>query len=138
MKAVNLFIFFIFLFTLFSCERIKNEKKIGENFYQFLKIGDYKKALTLIDSSTFVASPAEQWEMFFREKNKKYGNILSYELKSFYKYSRDGASFTKVKYRVVTKQNVLYEYIEFQTINGLTKIIHYEYDENDFELKEEA
>ncbi len=136
MKIIfNVFTLLIACNLLFSCNNIDKEKKIAQSFYYNLQKKSYNKIFPMIDSSTIIISPEENWKSLFEEKSKNFGRLKSFENINSYSNFKENFKITKLKFKVVFEKKTIYEILELQSLDGRDpKIIHYEYSEKDFEI----
>lgn len=129
MKKIIL-LFFVGLFLSFtSCFAVKDADYVANDFYRYLRSGQYNKIISLIDGVALRYSPAREWTKSFEDKQETYGDLLSFIRESFDTITQEGKTVVVLKYKVKYTEAVFLETLEFIEREDGFYLTFYQYKE---------
>jgi hypothetical protein len=133
LKLISTFILAFICIGLFSCQSVKESKKVIDDFYSYTKAKDYNSIIGLLDPEALKSSPREQWINVLRGKEQM-GNLIDYSQTYSGVNTSNGVTTTVLKFEVTYDKGTLYELFRLVENNGTYKILYYEYNENENSL----
>ena len=124
----------LFLITLIiglaSCA-VKNADETGIFFYNMIKVNDFDQAVTVIDAEAAKHTPLQVWKEGLVQKQKRMGQLLSYQRTAFYTDTIDNVTRVSIEYTVKYTEGILKEKLLFICRNKNYFITFYEFKEAD-------
>ena len=124
----------LFLITLIiglaSCA-VKNADETGIFFYNMIKVNDFDQAVTVIDAEAAKHTPLQVWKEGLVQKQKRMGQLLSYQRTAFYTDTIDNITRVSINYDVKYTEGILKEKLQFILRNGKYYVTFYEFKEAD-------
>lgn len=138
MKRFYLVIFVLLIsvaFSNFSCNSISQTGKKGDEFYAYLKNGEYDMIIDLLDEQAINEHPKEKWIALLESRSQYWGKPVSYTNTGFHSETADGYTITRLDYIVDNTNGKVYERINFIERGEDLKILAYEYNPDKNKLR---
>jgi len=129
MKKYLIVFLLALLESLSSCFAVKDADYVANDFYRYLRSGQYNKIISLIDSQALRYSPAREWTKSFEDKQENYGELLSFIRESFDTITKDGKTIVVLKYKVKYTEAIFLETLEFLEREDGFYLTYYQYKE---------
>ncbi len=124
-RIVFIVIITIGLFTLSSCNNIKEAKKITNDFYISRQNKDYNKMFSLFSTQVFEHSSKEDILEELVLVEQKFGKIKSYTSTGFEIKTENGITKARFEYKVVFEKGKTKDEIILQKTGDSFKIFYY-------------
>jgi len=99
----------------------------GDQFYSYMKSGDFEKILEIIDQEALKNRSKLERLQILKSRTADWGNLISYKNTGFHTETINGKNITKLDYTIVNSNGEIFEHLDFIKRGSNYKILSYSY-----------